>query len=258
MGKLTIFEEKILAVLSKLQYLFDVVASYEHNTKEGVEYSFGDMIPPIEGPEEIQYVVQYLKKHGLDISITFNIDNDDPSEPIYIKKYGGIDNVPLGLIKGKNIEEIKKNIKKIINKLDPGTLIGRQQEFEMEEDIEIRNLGIKIEKNGCVSRGRDKFEINPTDQALINTLHYRFLDDKERCVSAKILAKEFTSTEKYIVNRISYINLGIKELIKNVRGPNSNINSFIRNTKGRGYNLNPKFVIEFSKKKKIKKIDLDS
>ncbi len=253
MRKLTAFEEKILAVTLKLQYLCDVVDAFKPNTEEGIEYCFGDMFPPVEGQDELEYVVEYLKNYGLNISITFDIRKRDPQEYEYLKKYGEVKYVPLGIIKDENIKKIKTKIKKIINKLDPGTPTGRQQEFEMEEDIEIKNLGIKIERKGYISRKNNKFKINPTDQTLIHVLHYRFMDDKKRCVSANVLAKEIASNEKYIINRISYINQGIKELLKNIRGSTSNINSFIRNEKNRGYQLNPGFVIEFTKKKKIKK-----
>lgn len=126
---------------------------------------------------------------------------------------------------------------------------NKPKELEIEEQIEIKNLDIIIERNNYISRKGKKFKINATDQSLIHSLHYRFMDEKGRCVNVKVLAKELGSKEKYIVNRISYINKGIKELLKDVRGPNSNIDSFIKNKKERGYHLNPRFVTEFSKKK---------
>ena len=100
---MTEFKQKVLKVLEKLQYLCDVAEAYGINTKKGIVYCFDEMFPPIGNPEELEYVVQYLNKSGLEISITFDIRNESPDDDVYVKKYAGeIGRVPLGLIKGKN------------------------------------------------------------------------------------------------------------------------------------------------------------
>ncbi len=136
MKNLTPFEEKVLAVLIKLQYLCDVVESCKHNTKKGIIYSFGEFFPTVEGQGELDYVVEYLKTHGLDISVTFDVANDYLlNDPIYIKQYGEVDNVPLGLIKGENMEEIKKVIEKNIHKLNPRIRVEPIQAIKENPDI---------------------------------------------------------------------------------------------------------------------------
>lgn len=143
MTNLTPFEEIILAVLKKLQDLCDTTALEKHNTKKGVVYYFGDFFPPVVGKEQMQYVVKYLRINGLEINITNNDNEDDNfKKAIYEKEYGGMKNVPLGLIRGKNIEEIKQAIQKNINKLSPE--IKTQSLKEIDENSKVKKLKPKF------------------------------------------------------------------------------------------------------------------
>ena len=130
------FKQKVLAVLHKLQELCDVVDSYKHDTRRGISYCFGDMFPPVKGQEELQDIVRYFKKNRLDISITFPIWTSDPNEPVWIKKYGEADRVPLGLIKGKNIETIQAVIRNNIDKLNPETDTRQIQTVTVESSTQ--------------------------------------------------------------------------------------------------------------------------
>ena len=122
MKNLNSFEQKILTVLKNLQIFYQKMDLYTDNinTKRGVPYTFGEFFPPVVGKEELRDVVQYLKKNGLEISITYPIDDDNfdnTEESTKLKAVGLEKDIPLGLIKGENIEAIKTVIKENINKL---------------------------------------------------------------------------------------------------------------------------------------------
>jgi hypothetical protein len=185
MTNLTPFQEKVKAVLIKLQYLCDSTASYKPDTKKGIAYSFKDMYPPLKGEEQLQDVVQHLSENGLKISITFPIYNSDPREPMY-KQYGDSENVPLGLIKGKNIEEIKEVIQKNINKLSLET----QSLKENDENSKVKKLKPKFTQrikinSDSISWGDEKIPFESGQKTMVKL----FIENGKEYVDKKLTKK---------------------------------------------------------------------
>lgn len=242
MENLISFEQKILTVLENLQDICARIGSYEHNTKKGIIYYFEEMFPPLKGQEDLLDAVQYLKKNGLDISITFDL-NRDPREEEYVKKYGE-EHIPLGLIKGKNIKAIEtiieKNIDKIKNQDEMVAGLNANKKYsDANESISLKTLGITI-KGNYITKGSKKEKINPTDKAIIYFLYYKSLNNLDECSSLSDLskAKEIEKSERYIKNRITNINCIIPKIINSKL--KLRIGKFIKNERGRGYRLSPK------------------
>jgi len=122
---------------------------------------------------------------------------------------------------------------------------------DVTEDIEIRNLDVKIQGDYIIFKKEKSTKMNPTDRKLIDFLNYRSLEDKQSCISPEALTREVKKTEGYIKNRIVHINKEIKRLI-NPSGNKTNIDEFIKYESGRGYRLNPRFVIKITKAEKNK------
>lgn len=115
------------------------------------------------------------------------------------------------------------------------------------EDILLKTLGIKI-KGNYVLRGEEKREVNPTDKALIYFLYFKSIKNADECFSLKDLskAKEIKQSERYIKNRITYINQTVKKIIS--QSLKLKISRFIKNESRRGYHLNPKILLIKPKK----------
>jgi hypothetical protein len=143
----------------------------------------------------------------------------------------------------KYVANLKHEKPKLVD-IPPQQLV--QKYYPVKEGIALKTLGIEI-KGNYVSKGKNGFEINPTDRDLIDFLNYRFLEDKQYCISPDALARQLKKDEGYIKNRIVYINKEIKKLI-NPTGGKTNIDEFIKNETNRGYHLNARFVIDFIKK----------
>jgi hypothetical protein len=125
---------------------------------------------------------------------------------------------------------------------------GKNKKFpDLDEPLTIKRLGIRIEGKCVFFKNKEK-KINSTDSALIKYLHYRFEDDERQCVGIDVLARDLMKTEEYLANRISAINIMIKDLILDGR-KKTTLDDFIKNERGRGYHLNPRFVTQFTKKK---------
>lgn len=115
------------------------------------------------------------------------------------------------------------------------------------EDILLKTLGIKI-KGDYILRGDSKKEINPTDKALIYFLYFKLIKNADECFSIKDLSKEeeIKKSERYIKNRITFINQSIREIIS--KQLKLRIGRFIKNERKRGYRLNPKILLIKTKK----------
>ena len=72
------------------------------------------------------------------------------------------------------------------------------------------------------------------------------MDDNQLCFKKEALAKESGVAEGTIRNSISFINQEIRRLVVKSK---TNIDDFIKNEPKRGYHLNPRFMIQFTKKK---------
>jgi hypothetical protein len=136
---------------------------------------------------------------------------------------------------------------------------------DTSEPIKLPTLGIEI-RGGLASKNGKEFKLNPTDKALVYSLYYRFLKNRDECSQLGKLASEISSdenkspTEEYLENRITIINKEIKKLvtgdvtnIKNkitvtnnkgvkrlVTRDATNIPVLIKHEKRRGYHLNSK------------------
>ena len=141
---------------------------------------------------------------------------------------------------------LKEFIKKGYGKKEEKTIEKSKKYFDIKEDIELKTLGIKIEGNFMVCKKEKSKKINSTDKQLINFLYLRFVEDQQLCFKKKVLAEELGTSEGNIQNRISFINQEIRKII--TKGKTS-IDNFIKNEARRGYHLNPRFMIQFTKKK---------
>lgn len=119
----------------------------------------------------------------------------------------------------------------------------------VKEDIEIKNLDVKIQGDYIFFKKGKSAKMNPTDRRLIDFLNYRSHEDKQYCSSPESLAREAGKAEGYIKNRIVHINKEFKKLI-NPSGNKTNIDELIKYESGRGYRLNPRFVIKITKAEK--------
>ncbi|MCX6757611.1 MAG: hypothetical protein NTZ44_01890 [Candidatus Nomurabacteria bacterium] len=146
----------------------------------------------------------------------------------------------------ENTEEKYDILRKSMEEYLLGNDSDRTKEVEMTEEIDLRTLDIKIQGNYLVYKKKKSQKINNTDKQIIHFLYYKYMKDKDYCFKKEILAKEFATSMGNIKNRISSINNEIKKLI--VKGKTS-IDDFIKNEPKRGYHLNPRFMIQFTKKK---------
>lgn len=144
MERLSKFKKDVLKVLNNLQNCCDVVESYKHNAKSGIIFSFGDMLPPLKGQDNLRDVMQYLNKNGLDISITFDLDSD-PQQLVRSMKFDSVESVPLGLIKGKNLKSIQEAIRDNIEKLHD------QLKAPVSQDVTKRSTTTSKKKQKFVS-----------------------------------------------------------------------------------------------------------
>lgn len=112
---------------------------------------------------------------------------------------------------------------------------------ETNEDIFLKTLGITI-KGDYILKGEKKEKINVTDKTLIYYLYYKSFTNPDECFSIKDLSSstEIDKSEKYISNRISYINKKIRQIIS--KSVKIKIGKFIIKEKSRGYHLNPKIL----------------
>lgn len=155
----------------------------------------------------------------------------------------------------EDFEERYKKYKASIETGNSGSLTSSQMDEEpqttfslpnkysgVKEPIEIGTLGIKINDN-WVTKGGNRFKLNPTDRWLVYFLYYKFLKNSEECFGLDRLASEIASDweEKAIgtiKNSISSINTHIKKLV--TKGTASLSEDFIKLEDERGYHLNPK------------------
>ena len=113
------------------------------------------------------------------------------------------------------------------------------------ENIKIKVLGIKIKENYVYCKN-EKLRINNTDRKLIDYLNYRSLEEKNSCISIDRLCNHLNKKKGYVQNRISFINTIIRKMLPNA--DRRIIDSFIKSVPERGYQLNQRFMIEFTDK----------
>lgn len=140
-------------------------------------------------------------------------------------------------------EEYKKYNKILNTKSDLETT---KKYHSIGENIELKTLGIVIEGDYIIYQKRKTQKINTTDKKLLNFLYLRFTEDRQICSKKGRLAQELGTSEGNVRNRISFINNEIRKII--ACGKN-NIDDLIK-YEGirRGYLLNPRFMIQFTKK----------
>lgn len=116
-----------------------------------------------------------------------------------------------------------------------------------KEPIVLKPLGITINEQ-AISMGREKEKITRADSDILYNLYFRFIEEPEQCVKIDILAKELKLAKGYIVNRISIINKAIRDLTLRDK-TKSSLGPLIENELKRGYRMNHKYLIQFTKKK---------
>lgn len=231
------FKEKIIEVLDIIYNLCERVESIDYNTREGIVFCIGDIIPPLKGTDEIIDVINYISKNGLNVLITRNFE-DDPRCDVGPKKYENIESIPLGLVKGRNLKSIKKIISEIKDKIYREEVKERKNKNPTR--LKLLSLGIDI-KDKYIIHGNRKLELNPADTEIINFLHMRYIENKEICAPIETIKSETGLDEGYISNRISKINTSVRKLI--TTNKKTTIDNFIKFESRRGYHLNSRFLI---------------
>lgn len=239
-------KKEILEILKQLKYCCDEFELYVEDGGE-VKIMIGDIDPrSLKRTENLYNIAGYLRKNGLDFFITFDLIND--ISDMYIdEQHPSEDFIQLGIIKGENIQSINTKIEELIHKLSSEEATSNREEkkgqqkmySDNREEIILRTLGIKI-KGNCIFVKKlvnNKKVFDPTEEALIYFLYFKFLKNKEECFSIQTLAKELKTSEGHLKNRMTNIHKIIRKTISENRAIRDNL---IKNTFGRGYRLNPR------------------
>lgn len=239
MTKSLTFPEKLQTVLNALRYRCDVSESHRPRTKAGIKYYFPDMFPPIQGQEELREIVSYLKSKGLDISITFDIDMEDPGQ--YTEK------IHLGLIKGENIVAIKQSIDKITNHLVPPAKTEKEQ-------VKIKNVSPKEKgmpkmkiTSGHLHFGEEKIPVESGQHSIADLLLKKsmtFYDGKVAIKGTPVKFTEIKEVGRY--NNEASARDALKKLRKKIADKDWHV-SIVNSAKGM-YQL----VIRHDKNKKTR------
>lgn len=201
---MTKFKKNILTILHKLQERCDIAEAYEPDTKKGIPYCIKDMFPHLDGQEDLRATVQYLRKNGLNISITLDIERNS-EEVVQNDGYQDEDSVVVGIIKGKNIEAIKKVIENNIKKLNPQMEVQSSQGMvgspNIKEAKQKFTSKLKI-VGGCLYFGDEKI---PTERGQ-KTMTQLFLDNAKIFRGEKKASNGHTLSAGEIQQAGNYIN----------------------------------------------------
>ncbi|MEI6552998.1 MAG: hypothetical protein WCO09_00345 [bacterium] len=141
----------------------------------------------------------------------------------------------------ERLEDYKDKLKRYAN--DENTAVEKviKSHNETTEKIKLSVIGVEIEGKD-VKKGRKNKFLNPTDRAIIYHLYYKSLKSEDECFTLKVLSesKEINKDSNYIRNRITIINILIKNIVS--EQGNLRIPKFIKREGKRGYHLNPKVM----------------
>lgn len=147
MANLNLLEQEVLPLLRRLEYRCESVGlqNPEEIEKKGfIEIMVSDVdFKLISRRDMLKSVEAYLQKNGLDFSITANLDDDTPEE--YDLDY---DYVPIGIIKGENIEAIKTKIENIISELEDKKTEPKKVKYNTDLGQFVFNDGKIIQLEG--------------------------------------------------------------------------------------------------------------
>lgn len=114
-----IFQKHLLSVLDRLEYFMNPNVLITQD-KDPAEYhvTFGDIFGEqldqniFDRPEQLYAVANFLRKNGVNLSVTFDLENDQPIIHAYPETSRESD-VQLGILRGRNSASIRKSIKEL-------------------------------------------------------------------------------------------------------------------------------------------------
>lgn len=146
MADLSLLEREVLEILKQLQFCCDRFELHNKAEKEGsgieVEILADDIKTNsiFEEREHIVTVAKHLESKGLDFTLTEDF-LDNLVSGLSTSVYKGGDYATIGIIKGKNIRDIKTKIEELINELSPKESI--RDAGEDKNNITGKKKGLK-------------------------------------------------------------------------------------------------------------------
>lgn len=116
---LTLLENDTLRILKGLEYSCDKAKLLNPESKI-VKITFGDINFSFTRKEivKLEPVFGYLTKNGLNFSVSFDFENEEPAQYLYYNWAKSENEIIFGEIKGESINDIEVKIKGLIKKLE--------------------------------------------------------------------------------------------------------------------------------------------